>query len=128
MTVKTIKHAILGDLMPVQGPFATYFSPNDDFDLGLYIDGPVWLVKLEVDYHSTFTQNIETIEKEFALDVRYLEALGRGGFTNKFEELYDKVAADQMQFIGIDIRAGIRNAIMDLMQEAYDRIDRGEQP
>lgn len=128
MTVQTIKHAILGELMPVQGPFATYFSINDDFDLGLYIDGPVWLVKLELDYLSSFTGNLETVEKEFALDVKYLDAFGRGRFTAKFEELYDTVAATQLEFIDIKVRGQIRNAIMDLMAEAYLKLDRGEKP
>jgi hypothetical protein len=128
MTVKTIKHAMLGELMPVQGPFATYFSPNDDFDLGLYIDGPVWLVKLELDYLSRLTGALETIEKEFALDAKYLDAYGRARFTAKYEELYDTVANTQLEYISLDVRKQIRNAIMDLMAEAYLRLDRGEKP
>lgn len=127
--VKTIKHAILGNLQPVQGPFATFFAKEDDsYDLGLYIDGPVWLVKLELDYHSQFSGNLETIEKEFALDANYLEAFGRGRFVNKFEELYDKVALEQLAFIDIAKRGEIRNAILTLMEEAYARLDRGERP
>lgn len=128
MTAKAVKHAILGTLMPVQGPFATYMSEKDDYDLGLYIDGPVWLVKLDLDYLSYLTGNLETVEKEFALDVKYMEAFGRGSFTNRFEALFDAIVRDQLSYINFETLIDIRNNIATLMEEAYARLDRGETP
>jgi len=130
MTVQTLTHPVLGTLIESQGPFATYFSENDDYDLSLFIDEEtgIWLVKLEVDWFPTFSDRIQTAEKDFALDGKYLQAYGRGAFTNRMEELYDKVAHEQLDFLPIWYRGEIRNHIMDLMQEAFDRIDAGEMP
>jgi len=125
MTVKTITHAILGKLMPVQGPYATYLSPDDDFDLALYIDGDYWMAKLELDYHSMVSGRLETVEKEFALDKDWLEKFGRGYFVNKFEELFDTVANEQLVFIPLMKRVEVRESIMHLMQECFDKIDAG---
>jgi hypothetical protein len=74
-----------------------------------------------------FTGKLETLEKEFALDAKYLEAFGRDRFISKFEELYDKVSLEQMSFIAIDKRSEIRNAFMALLTEAYTKLDRGDQ-
>lgn len=126
--MKTITHPLLGTLQPVQGPIATAIGPEDDWDLGFYTDGPVWLARLELDYFSKVTYAPETVEKEFALDKKWLEKYGRGGFIARFEELYDKVAKDQLSFIPHVKIVEIRRAIMDLMQEAFAKIDRGEQP
>jgi len=126
--MKVIKHALLGTLQPVQGPIATYMSPEDDFDLAFYTDGPVWLAKLELDYYSRVTYALETVEKEFALDKEWLEKFGRGGFIAKFEELFDTVAASQLTFIPMTKIVEVRNSIMTLMEEAFAKIDAGEQP
>lgn len=129
MAYQTIKHALLGNLVPTQGPFATYFhADRDDFDLSLYTEGPLWLIKIEADYWSSITGELETVEKELALDKRILEARGRGAFINRFEELYDGVAKDQLTFLPHDMIVLMRNAIMHLLQEAYARIDSGENP
>lgn len=126
--MKVIKHAILGTLQPVQGPIATFLSPEDDFDLAFYTDGPVWLARLELDYYSNVTYALETIEKEFALDKEWLEKYGRGGFVAKFEELFDTVAKSQLTFIPHTKIVEIRNSILTLMEEAFVKIDNGEQP
>ena len=116
--------------MQAQGPFATYLSENDDYDLALYVDAdsPVWLVRVEIDYFSAITDKLETAEKEFAVDAKYLEAYGRGKLINKMEELYDKTVTEQLPFIPTWYLGEIRLKIMDLMQEAFDRIDREGMP
>ena len=129
MSFKTTHHAILGNLTPVQGPFATYFhEKRDDFDLALYTEGEAWVIKIEIDYDSIFTQQVETVEKELALDKKYLEKYGRGGFINKYEELYDKVAGEQLSFLPITTIIEVREGIMHLLQEAYNLIDQGHDP
>lgn len=129
MSITTTHHAILGNLTPVQGPFATYFhEKRDDFDLSLYTEGVAWVIKIEIDYQSRFTGNLETVEKELALDKKYLEKMGRGGFINKFEELYDTVARDQLTFIDLTTIVEVREGIMHLLNEAYGLIDQGADP
>lgn len=110
--------------MPVQGPYATFLSDNDDFDLGLYTDGPMWLVKLELDYDSSITGNLETVEKEFGVDARYIEKYSRGYIVNRMEMLFDETCAKQLPFINIVKLVEIRNAIANLMEEAFERMDR----
>lgn len=126
--MQTIQRSLMGELVPVSGPFATYFDENDGYDLALYIseDSPVWLVKVEIDYFSSVTDTLETVEKEFAVDAKYLEVHGRGKLINKMEELYDKVVLEQLPFVPTWYLGEIRNKIMDLMQEAFDRLDAGE--
>lgn len=129
MAYQKITHAILGTLNPVQGPFATYFhEKRDDFDLSLYTEGAAWLIKIEIDYDSIFTHKVETVEKELALDKKYLEKYGRGGFVNKFEELFDGVAKDQLSFLPITTIIEVREGIMHLLTEAYSLIDQGADP
>lgn len=125
MEMKELHHPLLGKLMPAQGPIATQFGEEDDWDLALYVDGPAWLVRLELDYKSKVTYRMETMEKEFALDVQHLENHGRAYFTAKFEELYDKVAMAQMSFIPHYKIVEIRRAIMGLVDEAFMRLDTG---
>jgi hypothetical protein len=123
--MKEITHPLLGKLVPAQAPIATQFGEEDDWDLALYVDGPAWLVKLELDYKSYVTYRTETIEKEFALDVEHME-YGRGYFVSKFEELYDKVAQAQLApFIPHHKIVEIRRAIMGLIDEAFMRLDSG---
>jgi hypothetical protein len=122
--MKEITHPTLGRLMPVQGPIATSIGEEDDWDLALYVDGPAWMAKLELDYYSNITFAQETIEKEFLLDKAWMDQYGRGFFIAKFEELYDKVSAAQLSFIPIVKRIEIRNGIMDLMNEAFERLDK----
>lgn len=129
MSFKTTHHAILGNLTPAQGPFATYFHEDrDDFDLALYTEGVAWVIKIEIDYISSITRELETVEKELAVDVNYLKNYGRGYFTNKFEEVYDKIAATQLMFLDHTTIVSVRNGIMKLMDEAYARMDAGEDP
>lgn len=125
MSIRELTHPVLGTLIESQGPFATYLSENDDYDLALYIDATtgIWLVKLEVDWMASFSDRMQTAERDFALDGKYLTAFGRGAFINKMEELYDGVANTQLEFLPIWYRGEIRNHIMDLMQEAFARID-----
>jgi hypothetical protein len=123
MAVKEITHPLMGRLIPVQGPYATYMSDNDDFDLSLYIDGPAWMVKLDLDYHSYVSGQLETVEKEFVLDANYLEKYGRGWFVNRMEELFDGIAAKQLTYIDITTVIDIREHISTLMEEAFQRLD-----
>lgn len=124
--VKIINDSVLGKLVPAQGPVAHYLSDEDDFDLALYVDGPVLMMKLELDWPSYLNPgSLIMVEKEFVVGGNFLEAFGRGALVNKFEEIYDTVAATQMSFVNMTKIIQVRNCILTLLEEYFEKVDAG---
>lgn len=124
--VKTLFHPVLGNLIPAQAPLATFLSDQDDFDLALYVEGDNMVVKMELDWPSRFNPGtLIEIQKEFAVVGNFLALRGRGAMVNEFERIFDTVAAEQLEFVGIEKRIEIRGAISKLMEEYFGRLDQG---
>lgn len=124
--VKTITHPILGTLVPAQAPLATYLSDEDDFDLSLYVEGDNMVIKMELDWPSRFNPGtLIEVTKELAVVGNFLALRGRGATVNEFERVFDKVAVDQLEFVGLAKKVEIRNSISKLMEEYFERLNAG---